>query len=452
MPEILSTGQGLITPLDHRTESDSKAGSALSSHSPHSAPTSPRLLGKRVAMVVFSQYPFDPRPRRAADALTSEGAAVDLLCEGASNDKAHERFGLLNVTRIPVQRQRGGMWSYLHQYSLFILFSTAILAWRTRREHYDLIYVHNMPDILVICALIPQLLGVKVILDQHDPMPELMTTIFHESPVGAKVRLLCALEKWSLKHADRVITVNEACKNLFTARGCSKDKLRIVMNSPDERYFSYRPAASYPLPPRDLPFVIMYHGSLVERNGLHLAVAALVELRNDIQRLELRICGKSTPYLQHVIHQVQCLGLQDCVHYLGSRTPEEIALEIQGCDVGIIPNTKSAFADINTPTRIFEYLSLGKPVVAPDTQGIRDYFDHDDLFYFTPGDAESMSEALRKVAANRAGAVASAARGQRVYLQHTWQHEKEVLMKTVLELLGNDAAVSKRPLGAAISL
>jgi glycosyltransferase involved in cell wall biosynthesis len=452
MPEILNTSQGLITALDNRTNADSRASHALSSHAAHTEPSSPLLLGKRVAMVVFSQYPFDPRPRRAADALTSEGAAVDLLCEGAPKDTAHERFGLLNVTRIPVQHHRGGMLSYALQYSSFILFSTAILAWRNLRERYDLIYVHNMPDILVICALIPRLLGVKVILDQHDPMPELMTTIFHESPTSAKVKLLCALEKWSLRRADRVITVNEACKTLFTARGCSKDKLRIVMNSPDERYFLYRPAASYPAPPRDIPFVIMYHGSLVERNGLNLAVAALVGLRSEIKGIELRIYGKSTIYLQQVIDEVQRLGLQDCVHYFGSRSPEEIALDIQECDVGIIPNTKSAFADINTPTRIFEYLALGKPVVAPDTQGILDYFDRDALFYFTPGNAKSISEALRKAAANRTAAIASAERGQRVYLQHTWKREREALLETVLELLDKDTKTSTRARGAALSI
>jgi glycosyltransferase involved in cell wall biosynthesis len=196
----------------------------------------------------------------------------------------------------------------------------------------------------------------------------------------------------------------------------------------------------------------MYHGSLVERNGLNLAVAALVGLRSEIKGIELRIYGKSTIYLQQVIDEVQRLGLQDCVHYFGSRSPEEIALDIQECDVGIIPNTKSAFADINTPTRIFEYLALGKPVVAPDTQGILDYFDRDALFYFTPGNAKSISEALRKAAANRTAAIASAERGQRVYLQHTWKREREALLETVLELLDKDTKTSTRARGAALSI
>ncbi len=33
----------------------------------------PRLAGKKAGMVVFSLYPADPRPRRAAEALLKEG-------------------------------------------------------------------------------------------------------------------------------------------------------------------------------------------------------------------------------------------------------------------------------------------------------------------------------------------------------------------------------------------
>ena len=49
------------------------------------------------------------------------------------------------------------------------------------------------------------------------------------------------------------------------------------MNSPDAEIFRYRAAAPETLVKRDAskPFVIMYHGSLVERHGLDLAVTAL---------------------------------------------------------------------------------------------------------------------------------------------------------------------------------
>ena len=101
---------------------------------------------------------------------------------------------------------------------------------------------------------------------------------------------------------------------------------------------------------------------------------------------------------------------------------------------------KNAFTQINTPTRIFEYLALGKPVVAPDTQGIIDYFGPEELFYFTPGDAESMAEAIYTVANDRQSAIARAERGQLVYLRHTWLKEKRTFLHSVSELLSNEPA------------
>src|SRR5438128_2341160 len=70
------------------------------------------LAGKRVGMVVFSSYPADPRPRRAIDALVSQGVLIDLICEGDDNLPKHEDLGKLQVTRVPIKHWRGGFLSY----------------------------------------------------------------------------------------------------------------------------------------------------------------------------------------------------------------------------------------------------------------------------------------------------------------------------------------------------
>src|SRR5215467_8584553 len=157
----------------------------------------PRLRGKRVAMVMFSHYPADPRPRRAVEALVKEGIQVDLVCLAEGNAPRKERFEGLDVLRIPLKRRRGGKLAYIYQYSIFILISSLIFAWRAVTRGYDLVYVHNMPDILVLSALVPKAFGAKVILDLHDPMPELMSTIFGLDQHSLSVRIIKRLEKWS---------------------------------------------------------------------------------------------------------------------------------------------------------------------------------------------------------------------------------------------------------------
>jgi len=387
-----------------------------------------RLAGKRVGMVMFSLYPADPRPRRAAETLLKEGMHIDLICEGEEKSPEQEILGNLKITRIPIKHRRGGALSYAYQYFAFILISAVILAWRSLRARYDLIYVHNMPDILVLSALLPKLFGAKVVLDQHDPMPELMTTIFGMDEKSLGVRVIRYLEKWSIARADLVITVNVACKRIFSERSCNADKIGIVMNSPDGEIFPYRAARSYPVRNFGEPFVIMYHGSLVERNGLDLAVDALARAQKTLPMAELRVYGRSTPYLEQVMDKVRSLGLEDNVSYLGAKKLEDLVREIEDCDVGVIPNQRNTFTDINTPTRIFEYLALGKPVIAPRTLGIQDYFDPDSLFFFESGDSEELAKKIEYAASHPGQAIAIAERGQKVYLAHSWQQERETLV------------------------
>ena len=268
-------------------------------------------------------------------------------------------------------------------------------------------------------------------------MPELMTTIF-EVPANSKsVRLLKGLEKWSIARANLVVTVNLACKRIFSERSCVPEKIAVVMNAPDPKIFPFRASQKHLSSGETAakPFVIMYHGSLVERNGLDLAVEALAQVRETIPGAELRVYGPSTAFLERVMQTVRDKGLQDVVHFLGKRRLEDLVKEIEVCDVGVIPNQRNPFTDINTPTRIFEYLALGKPVVAPSTMGIIDYFNNESLLFFEPGNAADLARQIEYAYTHRAELMQIAGNGQEIYLAHTWDCERETLLSRVSEIL-----------------
>jgi glycosyltransferase involved in cell wall biosynthesis len=363
--------------------------------------------------------------------------SVDLICLESDNAPRRERAGGLDIVRVPIKHRRGGILTYLYKYFSFIFISGSILAARSLRRRYDLVYVHNMPDILVLSSLVPRILGAKVVLDLHDPMPELMTTIFGLDRKSRSVRLMERLEKWSIALAHAVITVNAACKRIFASRSCDAGKITVVMNSPDESIFTLRPPRLHQPAGGAAAerFTIIYHGSLVERNGLDLAVEALATVRTSMPNAELRIYGRKTPFLERVLDDVEKRGLQDCVHYLGQRSLEDLVPEIEASDVGVIPNQQSAFADINTPTRIFEYLALGKPVIAPRTRGIQDYFGPDSLVFFEPGNSEDLARKLEYVFSHPGAALTTAERGQRVYAAHSWHEERQALLNVITRLL-----------------
>src|SRR5262245_60566168 len=107
-----------------------------------SAIDSPRrgLQGKRAAMVLFSYYPADPRPRRAAEALAAAGMSVELIClKESSQDAKRECLNGVNIRRVPIARRRGGIGGYFYQYLAFLLMSSAIILGRSVSRRYDLI-------------------------------------------------------------------------------------------------------------------------------------------------------------------------------------------------------------------------------------------------------------------------------------------------------------------------
>jgi glycosyltransferase involved in cell wall biosynthesis len=399
-----------------------------------------RLRGRRAAVLLFSHYPADPRPRRAAEALAAQGVKIDLIClRDDDGEPARETFGSINVTRVRLKRQRGSKLGYVGQYLTFLLASFFYLASRSLTRRYDLVHVHNMPDILVLGATVPKLLGAKVVLDLHDPMPELMQTIFRLPEKNLSVVMLKRLEKLSIRFADLVLTVNLACKKIYSSRSCQSDKITVVINSPDDQIFRFRRGSAPEVNGKNGngsdPFVILYHGSLVRRNGFDLAMDSLEKVKKTISSVRLRVCGERTDFFEQVMESARQRGLDGNVDYLGVRDLKGIVEAIEECDLGIIPNHRNIFTEINTPTRIFEYLALAKPVIAPRAKGIQDYFGDNDLIFFELGNADDLACKIEFAYSHPEEVADTVKRGQEVYLSHTWSRERLSLLNSISELL-----------------
>jgi glycosyltransferase involved in cell wall biosynthesis len=177
------------------------------------------------------------------------------------------------------------------------------------------------------------------------------------------------------------------------------------------------------------------HGSLVHHNGFDLAVACLGKVRKTISSARLNVCGKLTDFFEKVMELARQRGLDRNVDYLGVRNLKEIVKAIKDCDLGIIPNHRNIFTEINTPTRIFEYLALAKPVIAPKTKGIQDYFGDNDLIFFELGNSDDLARKIEFAFFHPAEVAETVKRGQQVYLSHTWSRERLTLLNSIGELL-----------------
>jgi glycosyltransferase involved in cell wall biosynthesis len=390
-------------------------------------------------MNVFSYYPADPRPRREAEALVEAGFEVDVVCLRDEGQSPEETIAGVRALRLPVRRIRGGKLRYLWQYLAFLVLSFFRLAGLHHRRRYDAIHVHNMPDFLVFGALVPRLSGARIVLDLHDPMPEVYMAKYDLPAAHPVIRALRWIEKLSIAFADLVLTPNLAFKEIFVARSCPEEKVRVIMNSPQESVF--RPAAESDSGiPNDAsarpeaPFVVMFHGTVVERHGLDTALAALDRLRDRLPRLVLHVYGEGdfVPRFRELVGE---LGLDDRVRYFGHVPLETIAAAIPAADVGLIPNKRSPFTEINMPTRIFEYLCYRKPVIVPRTRGIRDYFGEDDIVFFEGGDADGLAEVILRIHDDPDLRERVVRRGLAVYERHRWAQEKLRLVEEVRGLI-----------------
>ncbi len=408
-------------------------------------PSTDSLRGKRVAVIVFSYFPSDPRVFRAARALAGAGAEVDLFCLRKSNEAglmepASERVSGVNVTRASTKKSRAGKLVYVKQYLAFTGLAFVWLTRRSLKRRYALVHVHNMPDFLVFSAVGAKLLGSRIVLDLHDPMPEVFIAKYELKPGHWLLRLLRIIEKLSIRFADLVLTPNLAFRKLFASRSGPEEKIRIIMNSPLEEVFPLRAPEKLPSRKQGARFVLMYHGTLVERHGLHTAISALAELEDSLPGLVFYIYGAETPYLtETVLPLIEELDLRDRVRYVGERSQEVIARAIAECDLGIVPNLRTVFTEINLPTRIFEYLALGKPVIVPQTPGIGDYFDSDNMLFFQWGnegeEERDLAAKIRWVFEHPAEVRSLVEKGQEVYRGHVWQMQQEALLKAVSGLL-----------------
>src|SRR5205823_6081769 len=133
------------------------------------------------------------------------------------------------------------------------------------------------------------------------------------------------------------------------------------------------------------------------RSGFDLAADALERVCKRIPNVQLIVCGERTPFFDEVMESARTRKLDHLICYLGMKNRTEIVEVIQNCDVGIIPNHRNLFTEINTPTRIFEYLSLGRPVIAPRAGGILDYFELDELIFFELGNPDDLAQQIEYV-------------------------------------------------------
>jgi glycosyltransferase involved in cell wall biosynthesis len=395
--------------------------------------------GASVAMLAHTCYMRDPRVRREAEALAAHGLEVHVISlaeqHGNGSRTPEPRHAVLNgvhIHRLPIRRQRGGALRYFYEYVMVAILGGLALARLHLRSKLRVVHVHNMPDLLVLAAVVPRLGGSMVILDVHDPMPELYMSWKH-SPRSLTVSLLRMQEKVSYAFADRIISVNESMRENLQAKGVPPPKISIINNFPDETLFPLRePPSSWPRN-RDC-LVLLYCGTVSEHYDLGLAVRAMARVAKEIP-VKLRILGEGNK-LREVLELAATLAV-DSVEHVGLVPVDQVRSEMQNADVGLSCHRAGIFGDLYFSTKIVEYLTQGLPVLSPRTHTITKYLSDDCLFYYEPGSDEELADTLRFMWQHPPEVLRRLRQARELLPRLSWHTEKQKLVSFYADLLTN---------------
>ncbi len=397
-------------------------------------------------MIVHSYYEEDPRVRREAEALVARGRPVFVISLRQPDDEREGELNGVRVTRLGVQRHQGaGLPVYLREYLSFLVRAGWTATKAHRRRRYGVVQVHSLPDFLVFAALPLKLVGVKVILDLHEAMPEFFKTRFPNVRSPFVRRGLLLQERLSIGFADRVLSVNELMADRLVSLGVDPDKLSIVPNSPSLDLFdpSAHPRRTFRA---DGPLRVVYTGALTPTYELDVALDAIARLasaRPDLDiRLELYGRGDSEGSLRA---QAAEQGIADRVSFHGRIPIEEVPAAVAAADIGIAPTRLDEFTAVTLSTKVFEYGAMGKPVIASRLPLVERTFPADAVITYPSGDAVAMADAIARLADEPLEREARVARtGVRVR-ELGWAAEADRYATLIDELAGGAPTTGERP-------
>ena len=377
-------------------------------------------------MIVHAYYEEDPRVRREAESLAASGRPVMVLGLRRPELPAEELLDGVHVRRLSVQRHQGaGLGTYLREYVSFLIRSGWEAVKLHRRHRFGLVQIHSLPDFLVFAALPLRLVGVPVLLDLHEAMPEFFVTRFPRSANPLSHRLLLLQERLSIAFATHVLTVNDAFGDRLLDLGLSPDKLSIVINSPSlERFVeNAQPRRAFR---EEGALRLIYTGALTPTYELDVTLRAVARVAAERPDLDVRFYlygrGDSEDELRALAAE---LGIAERVTFHGRIPIEDVPAAVAAADIGLAPTRLDRFTAMTISGKVYEYGAMGKPVVASRLPLVERTFPEGTVAAYEPGDAEGMAAAILGLADDPLGREAAVAQMRDVVRDAAWEREAE---------------------------
>jgi glycosyltransferase involved in cell wall biosynthesis len=207
-------------------------------------------------------------------------------------------------------------------------------------------------------------------------------------------RLAQMLERWTWRSASFVLPVTRVLAEDVRA-SVPPQRIRVIPNAIDHAEFASAPDPDTAKATLDLSgkLVLGFVGFAREWHGLEILVELLT--RDDTpDNLHVMIVGEG-PAIGPLKGLSQRSGVSHRVTFAGLVAHERIMDYVAAFDIAVLPSCVSYCS----PLKLFEYMALGKAIVAPDQPNIREVLVHkESALLFKPDEPASLGDSVVRLA------------------------------------------------------
>jgi glycosyltransferase involved in cell wall biosynthesis len=210
---------------------------------------------------------------------------------------------------------------------------------------------------------------------------------------------LSALERRNVESASLVVVVSGVLKDQLVEGGIASDRVLVAPNGVDvERLRRYRQSTpeawrselGLPAAP-----TIGFVGSFGVWHGVRLLPAMVARVAEAVPGARWQLIGDGDLHAE-IRDEIVRRGLGDYVAMPGVVSHERALELLSSCDVCVSPHVPNADGSrfFGSPTKLFEYMGLAKPIVASDLEQLGEVIvDEESGLLCPPGDPEAAAAA-----------------------------------------------------------
>lgn len=212
-------------------------------------------------------------------------------------------------------------------------------------------------------------------------------------------RLLNRLSYVAARHTTRVMPIGQAHADDLRKNGVPDARLSLIPMGVSDNFLAARKVDRKRA---KTGVSVVYAGSVVEDRGRDVMIDGLKLARDAGIDVHLTLIGAHPPEKRYCTERAEALGLSDALTVIGRIPGSEIPAHLGEHDAGICIWADRPWWRFNPPTKLFEYLVAGLPVLASRIRTHTDYLHDGETGLIFDYDAASFAEALTRLAADPA--------------------------------------------------